>query len=70
MLFKLTAGLYHVHFSKIRTICCLFVPHRHDDIEEAVATFDGNRTHDIIDFDEHVVDLKVLERVKEEVRIE
>ena len=48
----------------------LFVPHRHDDVQEAIAAFDGNRAQDVIHLDEHVDDLNMLEGIQEEVRVE
>ena len=48
----------------------LFVPHRHDDVQESVATLYGDRAHNIIHLDEYVIDLDVLERIQEEVRVE
>ena len=48
----------------------LLVSHGHDNVQETVAAFDGDRAHDVIDLDEHVVGLNVLERIEEEIRIE
>ena len=65
--FELTAGLSAWFADAPHDLLFLFVPHRHDDVQEAVAAFDRDRTHDIIHFDEHVVDLDMLERIQEEV---
>ena len=67
---ELTAGFSAFFADAPHDLLFLFVPHRHDNVQEAIAAFDRDRAHDVVHLDEHVVHLDVLERIQEEVRVE